>query len=108
MTLPFSTIDNTAPVAVNDAYDVNYGQILTVTALLGVLANDTDADNDSLIALLLSDAGLAGSLTLSTEGSIVYTAPTTGALVSTDQFTYNASDGIDLSNSATVTITLTP
>src|SRR5262249_9321659 len=47
-----------------------------------------------------------GTLTLNTNGSFTYTPNT--AFVGTDAFTYQASDGIAVSNMATVTISVTP
>jgi hypothetical protein len=69
-----------------------------------VLGNDTDANGDSLTALLVSGPA-HGSLTLNTNGSFTYTpaAGYTGA----DSFTYKANDGSLDSNVATVSITLT-
>jgi len=72
----------------------------------GVLANDTDIDDD-LDAILVSGPSF-GTLTLDEEtGTFTYT-PNTG-FSGTDTFTYKASDddGAE-SNVATVTITVTP
>ncbi|MCP4308341.1 MAG: hypothetical protein GY788_26365, partial [bacterium] len=92
----------TPPVAANDAYTTTEGMPLVIAAP-GLLANDSDADGDSLTAIL--DTGPAtGTLALNADGSLVYT-PTlgyTGALT----FTYHASDGMTLSAPATVTITV--
>src|SRR5207249_2865926 len=41
-------VTNTAPVANNDSYGLHPGTILNVSALAGVLANDTDAEGDPL------------------------------------------------------------
>ncbi len=95
-------IANVPPIAANDAYTTTEG-IPLVIAAPGLLANDSDADGDSLTAIL--DTGPAtGTLALAADGSLVYT-PTlgyTGALT----FTYTASDGMALSAPATVTITV--
>src|SRR5206468_10652362 len=45
---------NTAPAAANDSYTVVGNSTLTVPAP-GVLANDTDIDNDRLTAILVSN-----------------------------------------------------
>jgi VCBS repeat-containing protein len=71
----------------------------------GVLANDTDADGDSLQALVV--AGPAhGTLTLNANGSFTYT-PLLG-YSGTDQFTYRDYDGTTTGNTAIVTLTVNP
>ena len=66
-----------------------------------MLANDSDADGQSLTAALLSSTA-KGSLHLNADGSFTYKTARrfTGAV----SFTYNDSDGQDHSNAATVTI----
>ncbi len=93
---------NNAPVAKDDDYSVNENATLTVAAD-GVLINDTDADNDSLTAILVSDVS-NGALTLNADGSFVY-VPTAGYSGS-DSFTYVANDGFVNSTAATVSITV--
>ena len=98
------TAVNDAPVAVADSYGTAEDTALTVTALLGVLANDTDVDGDPLTAVKVSDPA-HGTLTLNSDGSFTYTpaADYSGA----DSFTYKASDGAADSNVATVCLTVT-
>ncbi|MCP2043814.1 Ig-like domain-containing protein [Pontibacter sp. HSC-36F09] len=96
---------NTAPVAVNDNYSVNRGQTLTVPAP-GLLGNDTDAEGATLTVTMVSGP-THGTLTLNANGSFTYTH--NGSASSSDSFTYKASDGAALSNTATVIISvLTP
>src|SRR5438094_10248383 len=80
---------NDAPVAVNDAYNVNEGGTLTVTAP-GVLGNDTDAENNALTAVLVTGPAHASSFTLNPDGSFVYVHD--GSETTTDSFTYRAND----------------
>ena len=94
---------NTPPVAVDDAYSTVHDTVLNVAAP-GVLANDTDADGDPLIAILQTGP-TNGLLTLNSDGSFDYT-PNAG-FVGSDSFTYVANDGVDDSNVATVTINVT-
>lgn len=94
---------NTAPTAVNDAYDLGDNNVLIVNASQGVLANDTDPENDALTAVLVAST-THGSLTFNANGSFSYT-PNAG-FEGTDQFTYRASDGALQSNTATVTISV--
>lgn len=92
---------NDDPVAVDDAYSTDEDTTLTVDAAAGVLANDTDADGDALTAALVSGPA-NGTLTLNADGSLSYT-PNAG-FTGTDSFSYQASDGTNLSNEATVMI----
>jgi VCBS repeat-containing protein len=94
---------NSAPAAVNDSYTVLHGHTLTVNPK-GVLANDTDADNDPLTAVLVSST-THGTLTLNSNGSFTYAS--SASYTGTDTFTYQANDGLANSGTATVTITVT-
>ena len=96
---------NDPPVAANDAYSVAEGGTLTVPAP-GVLTNDTDPDGDPITAVLVSGPSNASSFTLNADGSFSYTH--NGGETTSDSFTYQATDGVAFSNTATVTITITP
>ena len=95
---------NTAPVAVDDAFDTVAGEPLALAAP-GVLGNDTDADGDVLTATRTSQP-VNGTVTVGANGSFTYT-PDSG-FVGKDRFTYTAGDGTDTSAPATVTITVKP
>ena len=92
---------NTAPVAGADSYATNAGTALSVPPAEGVLSNDTDADEDTLTAVLQSSPA-KGVLAFNANGSFVYT-PNAGSF-GPDSFTYVANDGTADSNPATVTI----
>jgi VCBS repeat-containing protein len=79
---------NDAPVATDETYSVNEDTPLTVAAP-GVLANDTDVDNEPLTALRVSGP-THGTLTFNANGSFVYTpfANFSGP----DTFSYRARD----------------
>jgi hypothetical protein len=95
--------DNAVPVGVDDDYSTLFAHTLTVDALSGVLANDSDADGDPLMAVLVSDVtSEQGALTFYDDGSFVY-SPALGFSGSVS-FTYSADDGLDQSTSVTVTI----
>ena len=94
---------NNAPVAVNDSYSINKDTVLNVTAP-GILANDTDADGDTLTVASVSNGPGHGTLNWNADGSISYT-PNPG-YVGTDSFKYKANDGETNSAKATVTITI--
>src|SRR5437899_777212 len=98
------TSGNDAPVAVADSYSTAEDTTLTVSGL-GVLANDSDVDGDTLSAVLVSNP-THGTLTLNSDGSLVYMPALN--FNGTDSFTYKASDGQAQSGTTTVTITVTP
>ena len=95
---------NDAPAAAADDGPANAGTALSVAAP-GVLANDSDVDDDPLTAELAT-APANGTVALSPDGAYVYT-PATG-FSGTDTFTYVARDGAADSAPATVTITVAP
>src|SRR5881394_3672870 len=94
---------NDAPVALNDSYTTPEDTQLTVVAA-GILANDSDADGDTLSAILVSQP-THGVLTLSTNGGFSYVPATN--YNGSDSFTYRANDGQADSGIATVSITIT-
>jgi hypothetical protein len=93
---------NVAPIANNDSYLASVDTPLKVDAP-GVLANDTDPDNDVLHALL-SRGPSHGQVELNADGSFYY-IPEKG-FTGTDTFVYKASDGGENATGATVTITV--
>ena len=95
------TFTNEPPVAVDDSYEVNENEMLEIEASLGVLLNDTDPDDDILMAILKDDVA-SGELELFPDGSFTY-SPTPG-FFGADTFTYVANDGEFDSNIATVSI----
>lgn len=95
---------NDAPVGAADIYSVRVDTPLTVEPQNGVLRNDTDVDNGSLTALLVSPPE-DGELILNANGSFTYT-PVTG-FSGVRSFTYRASDGSLQSAVITVTLNVT-
>ena len=81
---------NDAPIAAVDPYATNEDTLLTVTAP-GVLVNDTDVDNASLIAVLLEGPS-SGTFDFSNDGSFTYLPAEN--YHGTVTFTYMASDGV--------------
>ncbi|MBM0171436.1 cadherin-like domain-containing protein, partial [Altererythrobacter sp. C41] len=96
---------NDAPAAAADLYAVTEDDTLTIAAAAGVLANDSDPDGDALSALLVTGPA-NGTLTLSPDGSFVYTP--NADYIGPDSFTYRANDGTADSAPVTVDITVTP
>lgn len=106
-------VTDQAPLAIADEYEVHQGQMLNVLGA-GVLANDSDLDEDVLTAELVSYVS-HGYLTFNyrfENGSAVYDP---GAFFYTayagyageDAFTYRAYDGALYSETVTVTIQVT-
>jgi VCBS repeat-containing protein len=95
---------NNSPIAADDFYDVDEDGSLAVAAA-GVLANDSDADGDSLSAILVSGPA-HGTLLLDANGSFTYTP--NANFNGLDNFSYQAGDGIATSAAATVTINVAP
>jgi uncharacterized repeat protein (TIGR01451 family)/CSLREA domain-containing protein len=96
---------NDPPVAVDDPDHIAFFEKpLLVSVDQGVLTNDFDAEDDSLMATLDSGPVSGSDLALNPDGSFVYT-PTAG-FSGVDTFTYRANDGLADSNVASVTITV--
>jgi hypothetical protein len=93
---------NDPPVARPDSFAADEGQALTVSAP-GVLEDDTDPDEDSLRASLVSGVS-SGTLTLEGDGSFEYTPDQDFA--GEDAFTYEADDGRGETDQAEVTIAI--
>jgi len=101
--------DNTAPVAVADAVTIDEDG----TAVIDVLANDSDGDGDPLTIALIGDAG-NGTVVLDDGGTpgdptddvIVYTPD--ADFFGEDTFTYTIDDGRGLTSTASVTVTVDP
>jgi hypothetical protein len=103
---------NDAPVAVDDPSPTTryaagvFPATLNVTAVNGVLRNDTDVDMDTL-TVTVADRGTRitsqnGTVNLFADGRFDYTPPAN--FTGTDTFTYRAFDGTVDSNVATVRI----
>lgn len=110
------TAVNDPPIAVDDTASTDFGVAQNSTLVVtlpagprgvGVLANDTDLDSQSLTVVLPAVATTAhGLLNLQADGTFTYT-PDPG-FVGVDSFSYRVSDGAAESNPAVVTITVTP
>ncbi|MGI8978866.1 MAG: Ig-like domain-containing protein [Pirellulaceae bacterium] len=94
-----------APLATDDAFATEEDTPLIVDVAGSVLANDSDADGDSLTAELVTGPA-HGALTLNADGSFSYSPEANFS--GQDVFIYTASDGSLTSNEATVTITVNP
>jgi Bacterial Ig domain/Cadherin-like domain/Dockerin type I domain len=95
---------NATPAVADDSYTVHAGQTLTIAAP-GMLANDSDADGDTLAITSLQVAGLQGSVAASPDGQFVFT-PTAG-FVGNTQFGYTVTDGYGGVSTGVVRIAVT-
>ena len=95
---------NDVPTATNDSFTVNEGASLT-TPSNGVLNNDTDPDGDLLTATLVTSP-MHGVISFNADGSFTYTHD--GSETTVDTFSYQLSDGMGGTDTATVTINILP
>jgi len=98
------TSPNTSPIAVDDSYAVDEDGSFSEPSP-GILGNDSDADGDALMAVLVSGPS-SGTLNLATDGSFDYSPDPDFS--GSDSFTYTANDGIASSAEVTVDITVSP
>jgi len=106
MPIPYSTAQsaNNPPVAEEDAYLTYLNTDLIVTAP-GVLANDSDQDNDPMTAILEDDDLENGTLIqFNSDGSFTY-SPDPG-FSGVDTFTYRVWDNTERGNEARIYITV--
>ena len=103
------TVNNAAPVANDDAVSTNTDTAVAVN----VLANDTDANGDTLtITAVTSPTANGGTAVLNNNGTpadptddfIDYTPPS--GFAGSDTFTYTIDDGNGGTDTATVTVTV--
>jgi VCBS repeat-containing protein len=96
---------NDAPVAISDQIAIknNESTNLLFGGASSVLANDTDAEKNTLSAVLVTGPS-NGILTLNSNGSFEYKH--NGSDTVTDSFTYKVNDGSIDSNIVTVNITI--
>jgi VCBS repeat-containing protein len=102
-TVTINVTNTGAPVANPDSYTVERNNDYYADSSNGVLANDSDSDGDTLTASLVSGPS-HGTLTVNSDGSFDY-VPNLN-FTGTDTFTYTASDGVQTSSPATVTLTV--
>src|SRR5262245_19308616 len=91
--------ENQPPSAADDSATTNEDTPVTIA----VLANDTDPEGSALTVILV-DPPAHGSALVNADGTVTYTPAANFS--GTDTFTYKVSDGLQDSNLATVTITM--
>lgn len=90
--------ENDAPVAVNDSIAITSNQ---TTNNLDVLANDSDADGDSLTITAVTQPS-SGSVTIASDGRSLTYEPASSAFEGVVSFTYTIDDGNSATDTATV------
>jgi hypothetical protein len=94
------------PITTIDTYSLDQGTTLTINDLaFGVLANDSDADGNTLTATVKWTTA-NGALNFNTDGTFTYT-PYNG-FTGTDHFYYEADDGTGNPVLTKVAITVNP
>ncbi|MCC3635911.1 MAG: tandem-95 repeat protein, partial [Microcoleus sp. PH2017_37_MFU_D_B] len=97
-------VTNQPPAGQTDNYSTSLDTALNVSAIAGVLGNDSDLDGDPLTATL-STGPKNGKVDFKADGSFSYT-PNPG-FAGTDIFSYSISDGILASPAISVNINVT-
>ncbi|WP_163832365.1 S8 family serine peptidase [Spartinivicinus ruber] len=95
---------NESPVAQDDTYNLASASDTLTINVPGVLNNDSDPNGDPLTAQLVGGPANAQTFTFNPDGSFSYTHD--GGVTTNDSFTYQASDGVNQSEIATVTLTI--
>ncbi len=94
---------NDLPVAVADAFTVTEGAVTT----LNIGQNDADAENRlNLGSIVITQQPASGTVTVGTNGNVIYTGNPTA--LTTDSFQYTIADldtGVSLAGTVTLTIT---
>jgi len=99
------TSNSTVNVTVNTPPVANVDEILinqNISTIINVIANDTDADGDSIAVSSVSATN--GNVVIQSDGTIKYTPNTNYTGV--DTITYTISDGRGGTSSSTVTVTV--
>lgn len=94
---------NDAPTAKNDTVSATEDTAINYKADV-LLGNDTDIDKDVIKISSIDTTGTTGKVTLNTDGSVTFTP--NKDFDGTTSFAYQITDGITVSNSATVTINM--
>ena len=98
---------NNPPIANNDSYAVDEDQTLVVDETSGILANDTDADGDTInLEPNLLATVTNGMLTLEDNGAFIYIP--NANFFGSDSFQYQINDGNGGLAQATVQLDISP
>jgi VCBS repeat-containing protein len=114
-TYTLAEVLNQPPVAASDSNGIAKNSTLNVQVDTGVLANDSDDNNQLVVSAVKGSqgnvghvvTGTYGSLTLNADGSYVYVAnrgSLPAKIVAQDAFTYTVSDEIGGTDTATLSV----
>ncbi len=88
-------VTNNAPVAAADNFGAYGNTELSVDAVAGLLANDTDADGDELVVVVDTVSSvMGGAVSILANGSFLYLPPV-GIVNASDSFEYQVYDGFE-------------
>ena len=96
---------NVPPTAMDDTYSTLEDESLSINVETGLIGNDTDPNEDALTIQILDNVS-HGVLSSESDGSFTYVPDEN--YYGEDSFSYKAFDGAELSNEATVTLTIIP
>ncbi|MCG8580291.1 MAG: Ig-like domain-containing protein, partial [Bacteroidales bacterium] len=113
-TIVVGTAANDAPVAADDAYEIDEGVVLNISAALGLMRNDEDFDigviSGEQITVTAVDAASHGTLDWAADGSFEYTQSGDGSLGAgetlVETLNYTITDNGGLTDSGVLTITI--
>ena len=103
-----SDLINSSPIALPDEAQVNQGDTLVISPLLGVLSNDTDPDSDQLSVVSFTISGVSypvGTTVLLSEGQLIvnadgsYTFIPSSSFIGQLEINYLMTDGQDTASS---------
>lgn len=99
------SVTNSPPDTLADNYSAFGNTELSIPAITGLLANDTDVDGDTVVVVATSLVSAMGAaVTLSSDGSFTYLPPV-GIINVSDSFDYQVFDGFE-GGTGTVAITI--
>jgi Bacterial Ig domain len=96
---------DSAPVAVDDDFQIHARPNIFAYKMPDMLANDVDADGDPLTVSIVTGPAHGRLLLDPLDGGYLY-KPDVPDFIGTDSFTYIATDGLLQSNTATVTLNI--
>ena len=100
----FGGMINEPPMATDDTYNTLEDESLIINAETGLMENDSDPNDDALTTQIQQNV-THGTLSPESDGSFTYVPDEN--YHGDDSFTYKAFDGAELSNEATVNLTIT-
>lgn len=104
VTITVTAAPSTPPVASNDSYIVQSGQILSIPAP-GVMENDSSGSGGTAVTIVRGTQASHGTVSVNADGSFTYQSAQN--YVGADSFTYTISNTAGQESTATVALTVT-